>query len=169
MENKPYSINEKASKSFGTFILTLSISLIVFSAIYYLMTKSSLDSGQFNPSTEVVSKGDKVTSDYTVQNSGEDKQGNTQGDKQGDKSQSVFAQIADKNPNVQAKEVLAGSTTAETPQTTTSGPNPDTGIAGITIGLFLSLALFLSAIIFVFKNPRNIALSSFEKRSTKRL
>jgi hypothetical protein len=101
-----------------------------------------------------------------------------------DASRSVFGDIARVSPDTSSRQVLAGSTSApsgdysgeyveDTAVTsdvsqTTSG-NLETGVTSITIGLMLSMSFFIFAMLFLYKNPRKIALDSFEKKSTKNL
>jgi len=150
MENSSFSVKENAGKSFKTFVLTLSISLIVFSVVYYVMTINSSKQEAFdNPlgDTAAVKEVAGVS----------------------DTSKSVFKEIASKNPGVMPKEVLAGSTVADTTQTTQSTTVPQTGTVSITVGLFVALVMFLSALIIVSSNPRRLALLSFEKNATRDL
>jgi hypothetical protein len=160
MENKQYtSVQDQAKKGLSTFILTLSISLIVFSTIYYLMTNNSTED-------ETLYETDNQVSMVTEEES----------DVQGDSTtKTVFGEIAESDPGSYSRQVLAGADEATGEETTTvtettqSDPNLDTGIASVTIGLVLSLVLFMSAMIFVYKNPRKLALTSFEKKTTKDL
>ena len=161
MNDKNYSsLKDSGKKGFGTFILTLSISLIVFSTIYYLMTNSSSESDQPDTSLSSVSK-------VVDQNAPPSVQGDA------DSQKTIFGEIAEVNPSVPYKQVLAGATEAETDatvsQTTQSPANLDTGITSITLGLFFALILFSATIVFVYNNPRKMALSTFEKKTTKDL
>jgi hypothetical protein len=75
----------------------------------------------------------------------------------------VFGEVIKKKPQVQVQEVLAGSTSA--PQTTQSTTSvPVTGFTEMTIGLIMSLVLFIGAMVYNLINPRKFALSNFEKR-----
>jgi hypothetical protein len=156
MENSSFSVKENAGKSFKTFVLTLSVSLIVFSVVYYAMTMNSSQESFDNP-----------LSDRSVVK--EEVKGVTT-------QKTVFSEIASKDPGVRPKEVLAGSTVATTPttvttpvvtQTTQSAANLQTGTFSVTVGLILSLAMFLGTIVFISNNPRRLALSSFEKNALK--
>ena len=157
MENKDvYSVKGNAGKSFGTFMLTLSVSLIVFSTVYYFMTSRSSESDKIDMSA---SGEDTVVSDFNVQ-----KEENSVEESDA----SVFGKIAAKDPTTFPKEeVLAGSTVAQ--ETTQSDTSLNTGITSITIGLFSALALFILTIVFVYNNPRKLALSTFEKKTTRDL
>jgi hypothetical protein len=57
-------------------------------------------------------------------------------------------------------QVLAGAD-----QTTT--PVPDTGSLRLTVGLIVSLIIFIIAILYIVKKPRRLALKGFEKDATK--
>jgi hypothetical protein len=165
MENKQYtSVQDQSKKGLSTFILTLSISLIIFSAVYYFMT-GGLDR-------------ENSTFDYGSGTSGvEENDSEVQGNSSSEEG-TVFGKIADADPNSYPRQVLAGADeyveeeiTEEMPvtETTQSDPNLDTGITSVTLGLLSSLVLFVSAMIFVYKNPRKAALTSFEKKTTKGL
>lgn len=156
MDNKEYtSVQDQAKKGLSTFILTLSISLIVFSTIYYLMTSNSTEDESFVEDETQVSMVTEEESDV-------------QGDSTTDKT--IFGEIAESDPESYSRQVLAGADeTTTVTETTQSDPNLDTGIASVTIGLVLSLVLFISTMIFVYKNPRKLALTSFEKKTTKDL
>lgn len=152
--NTSTSLGSQAKKGLSTFVLTLSISLIVFSAIYYFMTSNADVSGENDLNPSAVSVYQEKNAD------GEEK--------------TVFGEIASVDPNTTSRQVLAGTDAEvleEIPvrQTTSSNTAPETGITSITIGLFSALTLFISAIIFVYKGPRKFALNSFEKRTTKGL
>ncbi|MFZ2664108.1 MAG: hypothetical protein WAX66_01995 [Patescibacteria group bacterium] len=151
MENSSFSVKESAGKSFKTFVLTLSVSLIIFSVVYYAMTiNSSQDSFDISLSDRTVVK--EEVKGVSIE------------------QKSVFNEIASKDPGVQPKEVLAGSTvatTTETQQTTQSATVPQTGTFSVTVGLFVALVMFLSALVFIYNNPRKLALSSFEKGALK--
>jgi len=149
MENSSFSVKENAGKSFKTFVLTLSVSLIIFSVVYYVMSVNSSNQESF----------DNSLSDNVVEK-----------EVKGVEQKSVFNEIASKDPGVQAKEVLAGSTvatTAEVQQTTQSAADLQTGTFSITAGLFVALIIFLSTLVFVLNNPRKLALSSFEKNALR--
>jgi hypothetical protein len=166
--NNSYSVKSQQTKGLSTFVLTLSISLIVFSAAYYLMTYKSSQSESFSdPSTaNVVVKEEEQNDPITDASSkvSEDK--------------TVFGSIADAKPNTGYRQVLSGSDAmpsgtqvdndSTTPQTTTSA-NLETGITSVTVGLVLSFVLFAFTMVFVYKDPRKIALSTFEKNVSKGL
>ena len=157
MENKDvYSVKGNAGKGFGTFVLTLSVSLIIFSTVYYFMTSNSSESNGVDMSSN---NGDEVVSDFNVKKEESSKE-------KGEKS--VFGEIAASDPTTfPKKEVLAGATVAQ--ETTQSSTSLNTGLTSITVGLFSALALFVFTLIFVYNNPRKLALSTFEKKTTKNL
>lgn len=158
--NNYSSMKDQAKKGLSTFVLTLSISLIVFSTIYYLMTtKSSETEETTSPISALVTD-----------------EGAVEPEVQGDSSQTtIFGEIASRDPKDSYKQVLAGAdeitdpTTTTVTQTSQSNSNLDTGVTSITFGLVFSLVLFVSTILFVSKNPRKLALSTFEKNTTKGL
>lgn len=154
MENNSYSVQTSAGKSFRTFLLTLSVSLILFSAVYYFLTTNASKSESLETSlSEKVMK--KVSDSSEVKNRGEVSGLATE--------KTVFGEIASKETGGQARQILAGST--ETQQTTT--PAPVTGTTSVTIGLFSALIFFIAGLFVVSKNPRKLALNSFEKGVTK--
>jgi hypothetical protein len=138
--------NESAKKGFRTFILTLSVSLIVFSVIYYVITNTS-----FRKEQETLSLEKPAAEAAQVPA----------------KQDSTFQQLASTKVDVPAKAVLAGSTVAQTTQSTTSVPS--TGTSSITMGLVLSLFIFFMGIIYNSMNPRKVALTDFEKNILKKL
>jgi len=152
MENSSFSVKENAGKSFKTFMLTLSISLIVFSGVYYLLTMNS--SSPESHEVSVVDKSGQGT---------QDAQAST------DNQKSIFKEIAAKTPESLGGAVLAGTTGPVVTQTTQSGGALNTGIVSVTFGLFGSLVLFFIALVIVSRNPRKLALLSFEKSTTKGL
>lgn len=162
--NNYSSVKDQARKGLSTFVLTLSISLIVFSTIYYLMTtKSSEPEESYNPVGMVT---------VDEENNG--------GDVKGKSSEStVFGDIASADPNTSYGQVLAGAdeaddtttatTTTTVTQTTQSNSSLNTGVTSITIGLVFALVLFIATLVFVSRDPRKFALSTFEKKTTKGL
>ena len=144
--NQSIGKGTSAASSFRTFILTLSISLIVFSAIYYVMSDSGMDTDVFENSLS-----DSSIMEESVK---------------GTSSESVFGEIAAKEPEEQSRFVLAGADeVVETTESTTTVP--ETGILSVTTGLFVAVILFVAALIVVASNPRKLALNTFEKTATK--
>ncbi|KKS02402.1 MAG: hypothetical protein UU55_C0015G0009 [candidate division WWE3 bacterium GW2011_GWC2_41_23] len=146
--------------------LTLSISLIVFSVVYYLVTNSSGDSSAapYQASTAPVVV-EAVPSEAPALSAGTEQVAGTS-------DSSVFGEIVDKPVNavsVGTAAVLAGATSAPTAtQTTGSGSTvPETGVVGITAGLLVSLVFFLTGMYYISSNPRKAALSGFEKKILK--
>jgi hypothetical protein len=177
----------QAQHGFKTFILTLSISLIVFSIAYYFVSESQpgvqLGFANKSSSTQLLASSSKAKTDA---------------DKKAAQD-SVFSKLADSKVSVPQRAVLAGATTttgttgttgttatgtttattvtttATTPvakpvaQTTTSTPVPTTGSTEMTIGLVLSALAFGFGLFVISKNPRKLALDSFEKRMRRGL
>lgn len=154
MENNSYSVQTNAGKSFKTFLLTLSVSLILFSAVYYFLTTnaSKPESLDTSLSQEVVKQ---VSDNSNVKDQGQVAGSSTEN--------TVFGTIASKETGGQTRQVLAGST--ETQQTTTTVPV--TGTTSVTVGLFSALMFFIAGLFVVSKNPRKLALNAFEKNVTK--
>lgn len=154
MENNSYSVQTSAGRSFRTFLLTLSVSLILFSTVYYFLTTnvSRPEALETSLNEKTVKK---VSDDSEVKNQGEVAGLATE--------KTVFGNIASKETGGQVRQVLAGST--ETEQTTTTAPV--TGTTSVTIGLFSALIFFIASLFIVSKNPRKLALSSFEKKISR--
>jgi len=130
----------QAQKGFKTFILTLVVSLLVFSAIYTVINYGS--------SVETLGVSDSEKIDSSLQSS-------------------VFEDISNKKMNVEPRAVLAGADVAEseveTEETTT--PVPDTGVSTSIFGVLVSVCLIALAIFY--KNETFLA--KFEKRALKDL
>jgi hypothetical protein len=146
----------QAQKGFKTFLLTLSVSLIIFSVIYYVITNSSIQNEALPEDVlGVVTDTPKAETPEAPK----------------DTSDTVFGKLAAQPMNVDSKAVLAGSTveteTTSTTQSTTSVP--ETGVVGITFGLITSGLLFILATMVIAKDPRRIAMNSFEKRTIRKL
>lgn len=150
--------SESAKNGFKTFILTLSVSLILFSVIYYVVTGSS-DSSNFQADiTE-----ETPLAQNALPTSEEEVKGVAT-------TASAFGELAKKDPQakpmIASGAVLAGS---DTTNQTTQSTSPDTGIVEITLGLVISFILFVLGFYVVFLNPRKLALNSFEKSIFKDL
>lgn len=167
--NNGYSLKSQSTKGLSTFVLTLSISLIVFSAIYYLMTTNSVSQDDYK--VEVVSES-KVTEEPVSQPVTENAS-NEKTTAKVEEDSSVFGKLASASPESYKGQVLAGTdplpsgSAPEVRQTTAS--NLETGVTSITAGLIASFILFISAMIFIYRNPRKLALNTFEKKITGRL
>jgi hypothetical protein len=161
--------SESAKRGFRTFILTLSISLIVFSAVYYVLTtydpNSKSGEEQMGIADELGANG--VTGNNNAAGKNSSKGGGSPSVQGIEDKRTVFGEIISKKPQVQAQEVLAGATSA--PETTQSStPIPVTGFTEMTFGLLLSLGLFIGAMVYNLINPRKFALSNFEKKMLDR-
>lgn len=150
--NKSISRGSSAANSFKTFVFTLSICLILFSGIYYAMSSFGNSEKVFESSVD-----DKVS---LIQEPSEEVQGVQD-------APSIFGELAQKDPGVQSKSVLAGAygSEEETKESTTSVP--ETGIISITAGLVFALVLFVSGMVIISSNPRKLALYTFENKVTK--
>lgn len=167
--NNGYSIKSQSTKGLSTFVLTLSISLIVFSAIYYMMTTNSVSQEDYK--VDVVSES-KVTDEADAQQLTENIESNESVSEFEESDSTIFGKLADSSPESYTGQVLAGtdplpsSSAPEVQQTTTS--NLETGVTSITAGLISSFILFISAMVFIYRNPRKLALNTFEKKITSR-
>ena len=182
--------NEQAQKGFKTFILTLSISLIVFSVIYYLISNNSNfeqnsdlvgDSSNTQPvvnaeaaevvqpeaPAEIVEAPTQV--DETVAVAAVEEEvtealvAEAESEVAGIATEaSVFEQLAAQTGTTrQTGAVLAGA--SESSQSTV----PVTGVTSVTIGLVSSLVIFFGVMLFMSKDPRRFAMSGFEKKMTR--
>lgn len=140
--------SQQAQKGFKTFILTLSVSLIVFSVIYYVMNAVPTDN-----ESEVAARFEKQETVLGAEDEAE--------------SNSVFADLAEQEMDVPSRTVLAGMDTMESTESTTAVP--DTGSFGVTVGLVSSLVVFIVGLFVIYKDPRKLALLGFEKRMTRDL
>jgi len=139
---------EQAQKGFKTFILTLSISLIVFSAVYYFITNSS-----------------SISSTSDIESENQMTKNENPADKTSDAS-TVFGTLANqKITDVQPQAVLAGSDVAA--ESTQSTGTPEGGIVSITIGLIVSIAIFLFGMFVIANDPRRMAIRNFEDKFTR--
>lgn len=165
-----YSIKTQSTKGLSTFVLTLSISLIVFSAIYYFMTTKTSVSEYDDFNVGVVNEIEPEESEPTPLT-----------EKNTDKESSVFGKLADSSPDSYSGQVLAGTDAVESEVPTevpaevpaevseTTQSNLETGVTSITFGLISALALFISGMVFIHKGPRKVALNTFEKNITGKI
>ena len=147
--NQTVSRSTSAASSFRTFILTLSVSLIIFSVIYYFMSSSgnNLEVFENSLSDSSIAEVEKKAV-------------------QGAKSESIFGEIVAKDPDTQARFVLSGADEAiETTESTTTVP--ETGMFSVTVGLISAFVLFLGSLIVISSDPRKLALNTFEKSVTR--
>lgn len=168
-----YSLKSQSTKGLSTFVLTLSISLIVFSAIYYMMTTNSVSQDDYK--VEVVSES-KVTEEVTQQpisQNTEDVETAVASEKEDVKKEdkTVFGKLASASPESYKGQVLAGADplpSGSAPVVQQSSASLETGVTSITAGLVSSFILFISAMVFIYRNPRKLALNTFEKKITSR-
>jgi hypothetical protein len=128
-----------AKNGFKSFILTLAVSLLVFSVIYYVQTSSS---NKVN--IESTDKTTQANADSPAVPATENK--------------SAFKDIKASDQAVAERVVLGGAT--ETSESTV----PGTGVTGITYAFAVSVGMvLLGAYLFIYE-PRRRALLDFEKR-----
>ncbi len=182
---------DQAKKGFKTFLLTLIISLVIFSGIYYVINSQNDEefSGNLSKTEEPV--------DVLSSKSAQDKT-KTLGAADNRDEESVFADLAGQKMDESGnRAVLAGTdsvdttdtvvttvtteptvdTTVTTTTTTTTATAdaettdtetaqttvPDTGVSGPTMGVVLTLIILGFAAYIMFLGPRNVALHNFEK------
>jgi uncharacterized membrane protein len=151
---------EQAQKGFKTFILTLSLSLIVFSAVYYVITTGS--TGNSVPDIES-SNNTSATPDTVFGALASQKVTDVQ-------PQSVLA--AEDGLDSLSDTLIADGTTGMGTQELTSEPTqatgtPQGGVTSITMGLLTSLAMFMYGLFVISRDPRRLALKTFENRVTR--
>lgn len=139
---------DQAQKGFKTFIITLIVSLVSFSFLYYLISGFSARDVDINDSAEAASP--KVISANVDKN--------------------PFEKLSREKVDVPAKVVLAGADVADTdtPEST-QATVPDTGATEITYALFISLVILSVGGYLIALGPRNLALSGFERKVRKDL
>jgi hypothetical protein len=153
----------QAKNGFKTFIVTLSVSLVVFSALYYVVNDVS-----GNVDIEDYQAIEKKAVAFEVEK-----------EVKGAKTESAFGLLANTTP-LEEPQVLAGTddattttdtTTATTTTTTTATTDetvestvPETGSATL-MGTLVSVGLFSVALYFILVGPRKFALASFEDRA----
>lgn len=144
---------DHAQKGFKTFVVTLTLSLVAFSVLYYFLSnKSEADINNNNVAKETAASASYVA------------------------SASPFEDLANKKIDVPKRAVLAGSTVAgetdpnpivatgssATAQTSASVPN--TGSTEVTIAFIMSGIFLLIGFYVLYLNPRKLALQSFERK-----
>ncbi len=165
--------SDSAKSGFKTFILTLSVSLIVFSVVYYLVSNSNTDSdaAPYQASTVTAVPEEAPQNVLAAETESVVPQEQVAEEEFVEEETTVFGSLADKPlafAGSGSAAVLAGATSAPTDEsTTTGGTVPETGLVGITAGLLVSLVFFLTGMYYISSNPRKLALSGFEKKILK--
>lgn len=172
---------QQAKKGFKTFLLTLVISLIIFSGIYYLINSQDSKEDYYGAEREesveyedvLGSESGAISESDVTEESIEpvDPDTNTE-------EESVFADLASQEMDKESqRQVLAGtdsddttttvqtSTTTDTTDTTPVSEStvPETGVSGPTMGFVMTLIILGFAGYIMFLGPRNVALHNFEK------
>ena len=148
---------QQAKNGFKTFVVTLSVSLVLFGALYYLVTdypeEIDIETASVTKEDEVAYNGDKtaefavkgISDKATSENSDED---------------TVFGKINQQAVNAQPSVVMAGA------EESTESTVPDTGSEQV-LGIAMSMVFFSGALYILLTGPRKFALSGFEKDMTK--
>lgn len=152
----------QAQNGFKTFILTLSISLLVFSIIYYFVsdsTNASAPSLEEETSTQNQNKEDKnkdtkVASITTGT-------GGTGGSLKNEDT--AFGKISKLKTDASQRKVLGGGASEVTVTPTPESTVPNSGTTEITYGFFISLLLLSFGLYIITQGPRFSALKSFER------
>lgn len=146
----------QAKNGFKTFVVTLSVSLVIFSALYYVIndTSSNVDIEEYQ-----TSKDKTVAFETEV----EDVKGTT--------TKSAFGVLAN-TPPTEEPQVLGGTDDTTTTDTTTTTEDetsestvPETGTETL-FGTMLAVGMFSIALYFIVAGPRKFALANFEDRAT---
>lgn len=150
--------SDQAKKGFKTFLITLSVSLVLFSFIYYIVTDSKQDinlddstpskevSAAVTPTPEV--KGDSTVADAKVDSSNE---------------KSLFAELTTTTSSTNQRTVLAGTTQSS------QSSVPSTGVDSITYALVASSILLAGGVLYYIYGPRKVAINSFEREVIRSL
>lgn len=145
--------SEVAKNGFKTFIITLTVSLVLFSIVYYFVTGSSKDIDIEQQDLQVAKS--SAVAGVTTSTPTE-----VTGPIAADTS--VFYDLATTKMNEPAKAVLAGAT-----ESTTSVPS--TGSTEITWGFLLSVLALGFGSYLIFLGPRKAAIQHFETKVFKDL
>ncbi len=153
--------SEQAKKGFKTFLITLSVSLVLFSFVYYVVTDSR---DEFNiEDTDSVSATTETIASPEVAGTTDMKQEDTKVAVGSSNPESLFGEINKMKDSPKQRTVLAGAT-----QTSQSSV-PETGVDSITYALIgSSLLLGIGVFIYMY-GPRRIAIRSFEKEVIRSL
>ena len=139
---------QQAKGGFKTFVVTLSVSLLLFGALYYLITGFSQEIDIESPDTTTVVYNASDVENESVMGA------STQN--------SVFSEIAQAPVNAQPATVLAAGDVAETTESTV----PSTG-SNTLLGVTMAIASFSAAAYVLLIGPRKLALSGFERDITE--
>jgi len=184
--NDTITAQTQMQKGFKTFILTLSVSLIIFSVIYYFISdkQSSSDlNSTFDESmtteieSAVVTDAAMVIEDQNQSPITEVENVVEQNIVEEDvKEDTVFGKLASAAVIDTSRAVLAGTTTSPTGtgstaarvvKTSTVAVVPSGGVTELTWGFFISLISFALGFIVISKDPRKMAIQHFEKKMLK--
>jgi Na+-transporting NADH:ubiquinone oxidoreductase subunit NqrC len=169
---------QQATKGFKTFLLTLVISLIIFSGIYYLINSQQEEDEYYGSDQEQLSEFEDVLGSESDEVSEEEME--EIANETGEEEESVFADLANQEmENGSQRQVLAGADSGDTTATTSDTTSdttavattttvsestvPETGASGPTMGLVMTLIILGFAGYIMFLGPRNVALHNFEK------
>lgn len=177
---------KQAAKGFKTFLLTLVISLIVFSGIYYVINSQEDNNSYYEPTQ--TSENEGVLGSENKADTPQTKEDYE--DTSTVKEESVFADLASQKMDREGQQVLAESDSVDTTATIDTEPTidttvtiedtvdtvavaestvPDTGISGPTMGLIMTIVIMGFAAYIMFLGPRNVALHNFEKDTVEEL
>ncbi len=144
--------SEVAKNGFKTFLITLLLTLVLFSVVYYLASDSSLKVDIEKSDSAKVTSVKKVAA---VAGSTAGSNTSTDGSKDASK-ESVFETL---NKQKTASPLVLGAASEETTQSTV----PATGATEVTYGFVLSLSVAAFGFYMLVVNPRKKALARFER------
>lgn len=176
--------NSQAKNGLKTFIITFSISVLVFSALYFMVSETSVDSVSISDSSISSKNAQKKTPGdneavmgiYSIKETGSAEPTTTSVTQATDgamEEPSVFASLVTgagdsesvggvNTPAVLAAAAGGGGGVIQTTQTT--APVPVTGSTSVTLGLLISLTLFTFVFYNFFMNPKSYIKTRFEKK-----
>ncbi|HSX39766.1 MAG TPA: hypothetical protein VLI92_04240 [Candidatus Saccharimonadales bacterium] len=150
--------SQVAKNGFKTFIVTLVVSLVLFSVLYYYLAGSTKDVDIENKDLHVAKNSTVAMVAPTAAPSAP----SVTADDSTGPGDSAFAMLSQQKINSEGKTVLAASTES-------TGSVPVTGVTEITWGILLSVVALAFGCYLVFLGPRKAALKQFEKDITKDL
>lgn len=152
----------QAQKGFKSFLITLSVSIFVFSIIYYLINDTSSTPVDIEQDSKAISQNQPAVQGVQT----EQKPLATTQTQQDRSSDSAFEQLSKQKMEAPKKAVLAGATQATS---STQSTVPATGSVEITYALAISSLVIIFASFIYLRGPRSLAMVSYEKGFLKDL
>jgi hypothetical protein len=155
--------SSQAKNGFKTFVATLVISLVLFGAIYYLVTSGT---------GRIDIESDTLTGVGEVHNVEEEKesafgklarQSDSEGDVLAEIDEPEFDEFLAEMEEYDEEIILLDEDQA-TPSTV---PVPETGVVGTTYALIISTTVMVLGVYLLIVEPRRRALLGFERKASK--